>query len=139
MENVMELALYLMTLPTLWNFTTCQSKTGLRLEWQWQLGSTCVLLAWLNLLVSMRKLPYFGIYVIMKLKVLKTFLQFSFIYLPMLVAFAMSFTLILGNHESFSDLRTSSFKVAVMTIGELDAANVSFTSVIINYALMSNN
>ncbi|XP_022100689.1 transient receptor potential cation channel subfamily A member 1 homolog [Acanthaster planci] len=37
----------------------------LRLDWQWQIGAVAVFLAWINLILFLRKFPQFGIYIVM--------------------------------------------------------------------------
>ena len=66
-------------------------------EWQWQLGVFTVFFAWMNFLLFLRRLPRIGIYVVMIVEILKTFLRFFAIFFLFIVAFAICFTILLKN------------------------------------------
>ena len=48
-------------------------------------------LAWFDLLLFMRKLPLFGVYVVMFIQIVYTFLRFMFLALLLIVAFGLAF------------------------------------------------
>ena len=60
-------------------------------NWQWQLGALSIFLAWLDLVLFMKKLPLFGVYVVMYIQIIYTFLRFAFLALLFIVAFGLSF------------------------------------------------
>ena len=60
-------------------------------NWQWQLGALSIFLAWLDLVLFMKKLPLFGVYVVMYIQIIYTFLRFMFLALLFIVAFGLSF------------------------------------------------
>ena len=72
-ENVIEWVCYVTAILFVYDFTPCQDETGMRLNWQWQVGAISVTMSWLNLLSNVRKLPFLGIYVVMFTDVLQTF------------------------------------------------------------------
>lgn len=75
--------------------------TGLYLQpWQWETGAVAVFLAWMELILIIRKLPRFGIYVVMFTHILNTFVQFFVVFFLFLVGFAISFYMLLANHVS---------------------------------------
>ena len=45
------------------------------LTWQWQIGVVAVFLGWIDLIVFISKFPFTGIYVLMLVKILYTFLR----------------------------------------------------------------
>ena len=60
-------------------------------NWQWQLGALSIFLAWLDLVLFMKKLPLFGVYVVMYIQIIYTFLRFMFLALLFIIAFGLSF------------------------------------------------
>ena len=90
-ENVIEWICYVTAILFVYDFTACQDETGMRLNWQWQVGAISVTMSWLNLLSNVRKLPFLGIYVVMFTDVLQTFSRFAIICGLFLVAFALGF------------------------------------------------
>lgn len=71
--------------------------------WQWEMGASVVVLAWLNLLGDVRQLPFLGIYVIMFFDILKTFLKFAIVFLIFIVAFGLGFHVLLIDQVIPSD------------------------------------
>ena len=60
-------------------------------NWQWQLGVLSIFFAWLDLVLFMKKLPLFGVYVVMYIQIIYTFLRFMFLALLFIIAFGLSF------------------------------------------------
>ena len=58
-------------------------------------------MSWLNLLSTLRKFPFLGIYVVMFTDVLQTFLKFSLIILLFIVAFSLGFHALIGDQVIF--------------------------------------
>ncbi len=79
------------------DLSTCHGDTGLRHSWQWQLGCYAITSAWLVLLSNIRKFPFLGIYIVMFVDVLVTFLKFSLIVVMFIVAFSLGFHCLLAN------------------------------------------
>ncbi|XP_064627857.1 transient receptor potential cation channel subfamily A member 1 homolog [Lineus longissimus] len=102
----------------------CQGETGLRLDWQWQLGAISIFWAWVNLVLYIRLVPVFGIYVMMFTNILRTFLRFFPVFFLFVVAFALSFHTLLANQTPFSTAIRSLTKTSVMMIGELDYGDI---------------
>lgn len=88
-------------------------------------GALSIFLAWMALVLFIRKFPMLGIYVVMFTSILKTFTKFFMIFVLFLVAFALSFyTLLKGQVPSFADPSRSIVKTGVMMIGEFDFDNI---------------
>ena len=90
-ENVIEWVCYVTAILFVIDFTDCQNHTGMRLNWQWQVGAVSVTMSWLNLLSNVRKFPFLGIYVVMFSDVLQTFLRFSIVCTLFVIAFSLGF------------------------------------------------
>ena len=63
------------------------------LEWQWQIGVVAVFLGWIVLIAFVSKFPLTGIYVLMFVNVLYTFLKVLLLSILLVVAFGLSFYL----------------------------------------------
>ena len=60
-------------------------------EWQWQAGTIAVFLAWIDLIIFIRKLPLTGIYVVMLLDIFYTFCRLLLLTILLVVAFGLVF------------------------------------------------
>ena len=60
-------------------------------NWQWQLGILAVFLAWINLVLFIQKFPVIGIYIVMFLKICKTFMWTVVLSLLLIVSFGLAF------------------------------------------------
>ena len=60
-------------------------------NWQWQFGILAVFLAWINLVLFIQKFPLIGIYIVMFLKIVYTFLWTVVLSLLLLTAFGLAF------------------------------------------------
>ncbi|XP_053403489.1 transient receptor potential cation channel subfamily A member 1 homolog isoform X2 [Mercenaria mercenaria] len=122
-ENYVELAVYISFILFVINFTDCEN-TDYRTTWQWYFGTFSVLLAWTNLLTYARKTCYLGTYVLMLLRISKTFLTRVFpMVAVLLIALGTAFYCVLQNQDEFGNfwhsiLATSSFLVGGFEYGE---------------------
>ena len=91
-ENYIELAAYFLSIIFVIQFgTNCWCPTN----WQWQLGSISVFLAWINFILFLKRVPLLGIYVLMFNSILYTFMKFALIAFLFIFAFCLSFYMIL--------------------------------------------
>ena len=60
-------------------------------NWQWQFGILAVFLAWINLVLFIQKFPLIGIYIVIFLKIVYTFLWTVVLSLLLLTAFGLAF------------------------------------------------
>jgi len=121
-SNLVDWILY--GLSTFFVFNACiQYETegcqGMRC-WQWPVGSFLVTLAWINFLSYFRHLPFFGIFILMFVDILKTVAKFSVILLVFLVAFGLGFHILFINHLAFDTPTWALVKTYVMMIGEFE-------------------
>ena len=88
--NWMEIALYILSIIFVWVFHVgCLCP----LTWQWQIGVVAVFLSWIDLIVFISKFPLTGIYVLIFVKILYTFLKVLVLSILLIVAFGVTFYL----------------------------------------------
>ena len=86
--NWIELVVFAFTIMFIFVFATpCLCPQN----WQWQLGILAVFLAWINLVLFIQKFPVIGIYIVMFLKICKTFLWTVVLSLLLIVSFGLAF------------------------------------------------
>ncbi|XP_013400960.1 transient receptor potential cation channel subfamily A member 1 homolog [Lingula anatina] len=120
-ENLIEWLIYVPAFLLVMDWDSCQmSNPHIRHPWQWNVGAIALFLAWIELLLFIRKLPRFGIYVVMFTDILWTFCQFFLVFVLFIVAFGLTFHVLLKNQASFSSPARSLLKTTVMMIGEFE-------------------
>lgn len=82
-----------------------------------------IFLAWMNLLMFLRKFPKIGIYIVMFNTVLLTFMEIGVVLVIFIAAFAFSFKMSLSQYPSFSDNAYSLSRTFVMMTGEFEFDN----------------
>ena len=91
-ENYIEVLAYLSSVIFVSQFgTNCWCSTN----WQWQLGAFSVFLAWINLILFLKRVPLLGIYVLMFNAILHSFVKFALIAFLFVVAFCIAFYMLL--------------------------------------------
>ena len=63
------------------------------LDWQWQIGVVAVFLGWIVLIIFVSKFPLTGIYVLMFVNILYTFIKVLLLSILLVVAFGLAFYL----------------------------------------------
>ena len=88
--NWMEIVLYVSSIIFVWVFhVNCLCP----FTWQWQIGVVAVFLGWIDLIVFISKFPLTGIYVLMFVKILYTFLKILILAVLLVLAFGLTFYL----------------------------------------------
>uniref|UniRef100_H2Y8X9 Ion transport domain-containing protein n=1 Tax=Ciona savignyi TaxID=51511 RepID=H2Y8X9_CIOSA len=105
-----------------------QADTGLRQEWQQEMGAFTIFLSWMGLLLFIQKIPRLGIFVVMFTDILKTFSQFFVVFVFFIFGFALSFTVLLGNQNLFANWYTTLVTTTVMMIGELSYGDIFYSA-----------
>lgn len=138
--NWFEFCLYLSTFLFMLPFILCQTENDVdekKLDaLKWQSGAISILFAWFNLLLYLKRFPFFGLYVLMFTEVLSTLLNVLCVFSILIVGFALSFyslfkipegtfdklkkNNITAERGSFRMVGTSLVRTMVMMIGELD-------------------
>ncbi|XP_072178739.1 uncharacterized protein [Diadema setosum] len=124
--NLIEWSLYILAILLVLPLSRVQYYNGIsiRLDWQWQCGAVAVFLAWINLILFIRRFSVLGIYVIMFIDIVRTFMKFVLVLILFVVAFALAFYTLLMNQQPFHRIEYSFAKTFVMMIGELDFGNI---------------
>lgn len=123
-ENWIDCFIYSTALLTVYDFTECSSTSGVRLNWQWLLAALCIFFGWINLLFMIRKMPRFGIFVVMFVDIVKTFFRFFPVFVLFIIAFSSSFYVLFQNRTEFSSVFMAPLKTTVMMIGEFEFAGI---------------
>uniref|UniRef100_A0A1I8FTD3 Ion_trans domain-containing protein n=1 Tax=Macrostomum lignano TaxID=282301 RepID=A0A1I8FTD3_9PLAT len=92
-------------------------------DWQWNTGALGILIAWLNLVLYIRKMPRFGIYVVMFTDIFFTFSRFFLVFFLFILSFSIAFYLLMQNQIGFDNLGKTILKTTVMMIGEFEYAD----------------
>lgn len=123
-DNIFDLGLYTSAFFFFLPFIMCQVKhdptAKLIDDWKSQAGAMCVLLSWFFLMLHLKRYPYFGLYVVMYIEVLKTLFNVLTNFFILIVAFALSFHVLLSKQDVFKTPGRAIVKTMVMMIGEMD-------------------
>ncbi|XP_062503114.1 transient receptor potential cation channel subfamily A member 1-like isoform X2 [Corticium candelabrum] len=127
LSNVSELLVYILTLVFLDPFGLILNSYNVPEEAcpkvVWQLGAITVFLAWLVLLLYLRRLPALGIYLVMIVSMLKTLLQVAVVVSLFVLGFALSFYMLI-NKTLFESGELSLVRVIVMLHGDMQYDNI---------------
>ena len=88
-ENWMELCLFIATI--IFVSSGLQSKCLCPESWQWQLGAMALFIAWLDMVLFLKKLPLTGIYVVMFVDIFYTFMRMILLSILFVVSFGLAF------------------------------------------------
>ncbi|XP_030851100.1 transient receptor potential cation channel subfamily A member 1 homolog isoform X3 [Strongylocentrotus purpuratus] len=133
-ENLLEWCVYGLAIlfvapvsPYLYPYGDGAGEIRVREAWQWQCGAAGIFLAWINLILFIRKFPQLGIYVVMFTDILKTFANFVVLFILFIIAFALAFYALLMNQSPFNRVEYSLVKTFVMMIGEFEFDSIFHT------------
>ena len=86
----------------------------------WEAGAISVFVSWVSLILYIKLYDYFGLYVIMFTEVLATIIKVSFICILFLIAFSMTFFILVGDAFPFKFIGDSFFIVFSYFLGEIN-------------------
>jgi len=90
--NWLEIPLYLFSIMFTFVFATpCLCVYS----WQWQIGVIAVFLGWIGLITFLQKWPLTGVYVLMFVNIIMSFLKIVFLALLLVIAFGLAFYMLL--------------------------------------------
>ncbi|XP_067950725.1 transient receptor potential cation channel subfamily A member 1 homolog isoform X2 [Watersipora subatra] len=95
--------------------------------WMWEFGSCAVVFAWLQMLMVIRMNKHFGLYVVMFLRIFKTFISVFLTFLCVLIGFAFAFYMLLANQDTFGSFWYSLATTLVMMTGEFNYSDIFLT------------
>jgi len=111
--NWLEIPLYLFSIIFTFVFATpCLCVHS----WQWQIGVVAVFLGWVGLITFLQKWGVTGVYVLMFVNIITTFLKIAFLALLLVVAFALAFYMLLFEPDEMvieNNSTNLSFKIRV--------------------------
>ncbi len=107
--NYFEWALYISTMIFMIPFIF--SNHSLSFEQKWNAGAISILLTWIEFLLFLSRFPYFGLYVVMFVEVLKTMVRVLLVFAIFIVGFALSFYVLMREQDTFSSVEKSLMKV----------------------------
>ncbi|CAH1773123.1 unnamed protein product [Owenia fusiformis] len=121
--NIMEWMIYgaslAFTVPFLFGFSSIV---------QWQCAPIAVCLAWINFMLFFVRLDVIGIYVVMFLEILKTLVKVLVVFFTVIVAFGMTFYMLLSNQSDA--YRTPELSIVSTFIMMLNAVSYTDTFLI---------
>ena len=86
--NWLEIPLYLSSMIFTFVFATpCLCLCN----WQWQIGVVSVFLSWIGLISFLQKWPVTGVYILMFINIIQSFLKIAFLAFLLVIAFALAF------------------------------------------------
>ncbi|CAB4011341.1 Transient receptor potential cation channel subfamily A member 1, partial [Paramuricea clavata] len=118
LNNVLEWTLYICTFVFLLPVNDTKSKS------QIEAGAIAIFIAWINFIWFLRRLPKFGIYVILTQNVFFSLLKTLPVVVLFVVAFAMTFLLLRSKDYAFSTIPWSALTTLIMMGGEIDYRDV---------------
>ena len=88
-ENWMELSLFVASV--IFVSSGLQSGCLCPESWQWQLGSLALFIAWLDMVLFLKKFPLTGIYVVMFVDIFYTFMRMILLSILFVISFGIAF------------------------------------------------
>jgi len=87
-ENYIQLLVFIFTIIFAFGFP---NKCWCAPPWQWQIGALAVFLAWFNVIVLLKDMPWAGLPINMLFNIIKTFTKLIFMPVLLLIAFSIPF------------------------------------------------
>nr|BBD96140.1 transient receptor potential ankyrin 1 [Ambystoma mexicanum] len=88
--------------------------------YQWQCGAIAVFASWLNFLLYLQRFESFGIYIVMFWEILRTLLRIAVLFFFLLLAFGLSFYILLYPQTTFSTPYFSLMQTFSMMLGDIN-------------------
>ncbi|XP_077364943.1 transient receptor potential cation channel subfamily A member 1-like [Festucalex cinctus] len=92
-------------------------------SWYWQVGAMAVFSSWMGFIMYLQRFETIGIYVVMFGEICRTFSRTMLLFLFLLLAFALTFHVLLLNQREFKNVPLSILQTFVMTVGDLNYHN----------------
>lgn len=87
---------------------------------QWQCGAIAIFFYWMNFLLYLQRFEYCGIFIVMLEVILKTLLRSTVVVVFLLLAFGLSFYVLLSAQDAFSSPLLSIIQTFSMTLGDIN-------------------
>ncbi len=102
--NYLEVSLFIGSILFVFVFT---NKCLCPASWQWQIGALCVFLAWIDLILLVRIVPVFGIYVVMFIAIVKNFLGVAVLAVFLVMSFGFPFYMLFHDPTNIEEMIVS--------------------------------
>ncbi|CAH3188686.1 unnamed protein product [Porites lobata] len=86
----------------------------------WNTGVVAIFVCYTNMMLFLRRYRLFGTYISMYIEVTKTVFQVMFVFVFLVLGFALAFFVLFKEQPAFHSVHHSLLRVLVMMIGELD-------------------
>uniref|UniRef100_A0A6J0V738 Transient receptor potential cation channel subfamily A member 1 n=1 Tax=Pogona vitticeps TaxID=103695 RepID=A0A6J0V738_9SAUR len=87
---------------------------------QWECGAIAIFLSWMNFLLYLQRFENYGIYVVMFWEILRTLIRISVVFFFLMLAFGLSFHVLLGSQETYSTPYLSVMQTFAMMLGDIN-------------------
>ncbi|XP_039201373.1 transient receptor potential cation channel subfamily A member 1 [Crotalus tigris] len=87
---------------------------------QWHCGAIAILLAWTNFLFYLQRFENYGIYIVMFWEILKTLIRIIVVFFFLMLAFGLSFHVLLGSQETYGTPYLSVMQTFSMMLGDVN-------------------
>uniref|UniRef100_A0A8B9MQY0 Transient receptor potential cation channel subfamily A member 1 n=1 Tax=Accipiter nisus TaxID=211598 RepID=A0A8B9MQY0_9AVES len=87
---------------------------------QWECGAIAVYLSWMNFLLYLQRFENYGIYVVMFWEILRTLIRIAVVFFFLILAFGLSFFVLLGSQQTYSTPLLSVMKTFAMMLGDIN-------------------
>ncbi|XP_077208275.1 transient receptor potential cation channel subfamily A member 1 isoform X1 [Paroedura picta] len=87
---------------------------------QWECGAVAIFLSWMNFLLYLQRFENYGIYVVMFWEILRTLLRIVVVFFFLILAFGLSFHVLLGTQQPYSRPHLSVMQTFAMMLGDIN-------------------
>ncbi len=107
-------------------------------HWQYHVTAIVIFFVWLELMMLVGRFPIFGLYVQMFTTVAVNFSKFLMAYCCLLIAFALSFSVLFSNQCAFEVVPWALLKTVIMMAGELEFNDIFYDDEEIQYPVTAH-
>ncbi|KAJ7338916.1 hypothetical protein JRQ81_012818 [Phrynocephalus forsythii] len=87
---------------------------------QWECGAIAIFLSWMNFLLYLQRFENYGIYIVMFWEILRTLIRIGIVFFFLMLAFGLSFHVLLGSQETYSTPYLSVMQTFAMMLGDIN-------------------
>ncbi|XP_060133733.1 transient receptor potential cation channel subfamily A member 1 isoform X1 [Zootoca vivipara] len=87
---------------------------------QWECGAIAIFLSWMNFLLYLQRFENYGIYVVMFWEILRTLIRIIIVFFFLMLAFGLSFHVLLGSQETYGTPYLSVMQTFAMMLGDIN-------------------
>ncbi|XP_014647216.1 PREDICTED: transient receptor potential cation channel subfamily A member 1 [Ceratotherium simum simum] len=93
---------------------------GIPAHVQWHCGAIAIYFSWINFLMYLQRFENCGIFIVMLEVIMKTLLRSTFVFIFLLLAFGLTFYVLLGIQDAFSSPLLSIIQTFSMMLGDIN-------------------